>query len=557
MGKVDLTPNPATSSRPEGHLESADPSSSAASMPRLGPLEWARWGWRQLTSMRTALLLLLLLALGAIPGSLVPQRTADPNGVAQYFSANPATAKILDTFQFFDVYTSVWFSAIYLLLFVSLIGCVIPRTRHHWRALRQPPPHTPSRLSRLPAYEKYDIAAEDGNTTRSTLLVDVERLLKKLRYRVQRCDDPATSGISSSIAAEKGYLRETGNLIFHMSLIGVLATILIGGSFQYTGQRVVVEGQTFVNTRAAYDSFNAGRLFSDGMLDPYALTLNKFAVTYSQSGTKALGMVTDYNATVTTDQANQKTQSTIKVNDPLSVGGETVYLLGNGYAPQITVRNPQGAVVFNDTIPFLPQDANLTSLGVVKIPDGLSRQVGMIGFFYPTQNKQSTGLPASVYPDLINPVLSLNIFTGDLGLNSGAAKSVYVLDTSRMTPIAGRGTNEKALQLTPGTRVPLPNGLGSVEMTGVKRFASLQVTHDPTQLWMLIFSLLILGGLSAGLFIPRRRVWVRITDDGNAGWIVEYAGLARGDDPRLHSIIGALARQHRTASNTARNQEPK
>ncbi len=555
MRRVE-SPATASSRRPEGHIENAYRSPDPVTMPRLGPVEWARWGWRQLTSMRTALFLLLLLAVGAIPGSLLPQRTADPNGVAQYFTANPATAKVLDTFQAFDVYTSVWFAAIYLLLFVSLIGCVIPRTRHHWNALRQAPPQTPLRLARLPAYERHEFQVGEGNVTRATLLGDAERLLRKSRYRVRRYDDLETSGTSSSVSAERGYLRETGNLIFHISLIGVLATILIGGSFQYTGQRVVVEGQTFVNTRAAYDSFNPGRLFSDGMLDPYSLTLNKFAVTYSQSGTKALGMVTDYNATVTTDRANLNTRSTIKVNDPLTVGEETIYLLGNGYAPQITVRNPHGTVVFNDTIPFLPQDSNLTSLGVVKIPDGLPRQVGMIGFFSPTQTTQSIGLPASVYPDLLNPVLSLNVFTGDLGLDSGAPKSVYVLDTSQMTPIAGRGTNEKALRLTPGKTVLLPNGLGSVELTGVKRFASFQVTHDPTQTWIFVFALLIMGGLVAGLLVPRRRVWVRITDDGRRGWIAEYAGLARGDDPRLQSIVANLARVHRTAVQAAANGEP-
>jgi cytochrome c biogenesis protein len=554
MPKSESPTTAATRSRPEGHIETPDQSTDPVTMPRLGAVGWARWGWRQLTSMRTALLLLLLLAVGAIPGSVLPQRTADPNGVLQYFKMNPATATILDTFQAFDVYTSVWFSAIYLLLFVSLIGCVIPRTRHHWNALRQPPPQTPVRLSRLPAYETHRIPG-GADATRSTLLVEAERLLRRSRYRVRRYDDPATSGISSSVSAEKGYLRETGNLIFHISLIGVLVTILIGGSFQYTGQRVIVEGQAFVNTRAAYDSFNPGRLFTDGMLDPYSLALNKFAVTYSQVGTKAMGMVTDYNATVTTTRGNTKTQSTIKVNDPLSVGAETIYLLGNGYAPRITVRNPEGSVVFDDTIPFLPQDTNLTSLGVVKVPDGLPQQVGMIGFFYPTETKQSNGLLASVHPDLVNPVLSLNVFTGDLGLNTGAPKSVYVLDTAKMTPVAGRGTAEKALRLTPGQTVPLPNGLGSVELTSVKRFASFQVTHDPTQTWMFVFALLVLGGLATGLFVPRRRVWVRITDDADSGWVVEYAGLARGDDPRLQSIISALAHNHRTTSIAATNRE--
>ena len=62
-------------------------------LPKLGFVGTARFIWRQLTSMRTALLLLLLLAIAAVPGSLFPQRAADPNGVTQYFAANPTSAK--------------------------------------------------------------------------------------------------------------------------------------------------------------------------------------------------------------------------------------------------------------------------------------------------------------------------------------------------------------------------------------------------------------------------------------------------------------------------------
>jgi cytochrome c biogenesis protein len=99
--------------------------------------------------MRTALFLLLLLAVAAVPGSLVPQTSADPNGVAQYKIDHPELYPILKNLQVFDTYTSVWFSAIYLLLFISLVGCVIPRTKHHLDALRAKPPRTPARLNRM------------------------------------------------------------------------------------------------------------------------------------------------------------------------------------------------------------------------------------------------------------------------------------------------------------------------------------------------------------------------------------------------------------------------
>jgi cytochrome c biogenesis protein len=547
--------------RPEGHLENPGESTANVTMPQLGFAGWMRWSWRQLTSMRTALFLLLLLALGAIPGSLFPQRTADPNGVLQYFKANPEQARFLDALQAFNVYTSVWFSAIYLLLFVSLVGCVIPRLKHHWIALFQAPPLTPKNLSRLPAYHRRTVSGGEEAESQQDLLSRAETDLRRLGYRVRWCAESAGADrlgqVSSSLSSERGYLRESGNLLFHFALIGVLATVLIGGSYQYTGERVVVEGQTFVNTRAAYDSFNPGRLFSDAMLDPYSVTLNKFTVTYAKSSRSSMGMVTDYNANVTTTRSSRTTRSRIKVNDPLAIGGDAIYLLGNGYAPQITVRNAKGVIVFNDTIPFLPQDTNLTSLGVIKVPDGLNSQVGMIGFFYPTEGKQANGTFSSVYPDLVNPVLSLNVFTGDLGLNSGTPKSVYSLDTSRMTQIAGRTSAVAALQLTPGKPVALPRDLGTVELKGVKRFASFQVTHDPTQIWMFIFALLILAGLGAGLFIPRRRVWVRVTDMPDHDRSVEYAALARGDDPRLRRIIDELSDRHRTSHPNSMNRNEK
>ena len=96
--------------------------------PTLGILGWARWFWRQLTSMRVALILLFMLSLGAIPGSLIPQNSVDELKVQAFKERHDVLAPVYEKLQFFDVYSSVWFSAIYILLFVSLIGCIVPRT---------------------------------------------------------------------------------------------------------------------------------------------------------------------------------------------------------------------------------------------------------------------------------------------------------------------------------------------------------------------------------------------------------------------------------------------
>ncbi|MBN9620422.1 MAG: cytochrome c biogenesis protein ResB, partial [Actinobacteria bacterium] len=76
----------------------------------------ARRGWRRLTSMRTALILLFLLAVAAVPGSILPQRPLNPSKTTAYIAAHGRWGQFLDRLGMFDVFGSVWFAAIYLLL---------------------------------------------------------------------------------------------------------------------------------------------------------------------------------------------------------------------------------------------------------------------------------------------------------------------------------------------------------------------------------------------------------------------------------------------------------
>ncbi|MGX5681058.1 cytochrome c biogenesis protein ResB [Schumannella luteola] len=526
------------SSRPSDHFDQESRDSGTVTQPRLGPVGYLRFAWRLLTSMRTALVLLLLLAIAAIPGSLVPQTSSDPNGVVQYKAEYPELSGVLDWFGVFNTYTSVWFSAIYILLFVSLIGCVIPRTKHHFDALRARPPKTPARLARL-----------EGFTTRSTgadaaLAIDeAEKLLRSQRYRVQRYDDPSTGVFS--VSAERGYLRETGNLVFHTALIGVLLSVGVAGGFGYSGQRVVVEGQAFANSLASYDSFLPQRFFSESELAPFTIQLDEFDAVYEEENFSAYGAPTDFTAHVTTTVRGQEPQQQqIKVNEPLSIGGTSVYLLGNGYAPHVVIRDPEGEVVFSQPVAFLPQDSNLFSLGVIKVPDGLAEQLGIRGLLYPTTFPLANGAFASSHPDLRDPTLTLEVFAGDLGLDNGQATNAYALNTDSLTEIAGRNADSPTIELKPGDIAELPNGLGTIELLDIPRFVSLDVHHDPSQLWVLLFAVLVVAGLVTSLFVARRRVWVKavVGDDGTV--TLEYAGLARGDDPRLQEAVSDLADRH-------------
>ena len=544
--------------RPSDHIDGeGDSRGEGIDSPKLNVVGWLRWGWRQLTSMRTALVLLLILAIAAIPGSIFPQRMADPNGVTQWKADHPDLFPILDGMQLFDVYLSAWFSAIYLLLFLSLVGCVIPRIKHHLKALRSRPPRTPVRLGRLDDHREATrtVAGSDARAAAEQSIAIAEKQLRALRYRVQRYDDKR----GFSVSAERGYARETGNLLFHLALLGVLVSVGVGGSFAYTGQRVVVQGTSFVNTLLDYSSMNRGRFVSDDALAPYRMTLDSFDVTYQpfDPSKSSSGQAGDFAANVTVSEQGQKErEDAVRVNHPLGIAGDRVYLLGNGYAPTITVKNAKGDVVFHDSVPFLPQNnSTMMSIGIVKVADGLPEQLGLQGFFYPTSAKLATGALTSVYPDLINPTLTLNVFAGDLGIDDGTPRSVYVLDTGSMTQLTGGKTGTKSIELAPGETTALPNGMGTITFDNeapkgakdysqsVKRYVSLQIHHDPSEQWVLVFAVVALLGLVLALFVPRRRMWVKATVvDGVVH--LEYAGLARGEDPTLAAAVEDLRDGH-------------
>ncbi len=514
-------------------MPSSQPSKSDVNSPDIGIKGWLRWIWRQLTSMRTALILLLLLAAAAVPGSVFPQRSADPNGVTAYFDANPVLAPILDKIQLFDVYTSAWFSAIYILLFTSLIGCVLPRTAAHARALRQPPVATPRSLKRMPAYKA---VALSGKKSQDALLANAHALLKKQGYRVAREGEAA----NGSISAERGYLRETGNLVFHLSLIGVLIAVGIGGGLSYSGQRVLVEGEGFANNLAGYDSFSPGTFFNESQLVPFSVRLDRFEVDFYRDKTLKnqanAGTPTDFRAFVTTTlgSTGKATAGLVRVNEPLAMPNANIYLTGNGYAPSITIRDAKGQIVYAGATAFLPQDKNYTSLGVIKVTD-VPKQYGIISFFYPTVGTLDSGALTSIYPDAAIPLLSMNVYQGDLGINGGQPKNVFALDVKNMKQIAGGKSGVKGLRLQLGETAKLPKGLGTVTFDGLKRFAALDVDYNPGGVWVLVFALLALAGVTTSLLVPRRRVWVRKTETG-----FEVAALARGDDPVLEKVVAEI-----------------
>jgi len=514
--------------------------------PQIGFLGMLRWLWRQLTSMRTALFLLLLLAVAAVPGSIFPQRGIDAARVATYLQDHRTLGPVLDKLSMFDVYGAPWFAAIYILLLVSLVGCVLPRCVIHLKALRSPLPRVPKRITRLPATAERSIAARPHDVVAAT-----RDALRRKGYRV-RVDEPV-DGVQA-VTAEGGRLRETGNLLFHLCLLVLVLAVATDHLLGWRGDVIVPEGgEQFVSAVGSYNTLDLGPwVHTDSAIKPWSMKVDKLDVTFEKDVPKSspqYGQPRDFVATVTTSTAPgaPETTRTLAVNDAVKLDGTSIYLLGNGYAPVITVKSPSGKVLYHQATPFLPQDNGYRSVGAVKVPAASPKELGFYGFFLPTASFSNTQGPISTYAGLDNPELVLGAYQGQLFPNS-QPQSVYTLNTAKMTQVMD-GKKPWSAVVRPGHTVKLPDGTTISMSKDIPRWAGLSARYDPGKSTALLAALIGLAGLIMSMTLRRRRIFVKVhtgagddpegpQDTGRS--LITAGALAKGEDPRLQVALDAL-----------------
>ena len=267
---------------------------------------------------------------------------------------------------------------------------------------------------------------------------------------------------------------------------------------------------------AAFDSFRAGNTVDGTSLHPICLRVNDFDAHYLPSG-QALSFAAniDYQAGADLDTDTWRPYQ-LKVNQPLRIGGDRVYLQGHGYAPTFTVTFPDGQTR-TQTVQWRPDDPlTLLSSGVMRFdppggtyPDADERrkhQIAIQGLFAPTEQLHGTLLSSS-FPALNDPAVAVDIYRGDTGLDTGRPQSLFsldprLIDQNRLTKVA-------RVNLRAGEQTRLDDGT-QVRFDGAVPFINVQVSHDPAQVWVLVFALTMMAGLLVSLIVRRRRVWVRI-----------------------------------------------
>jgi cytochrome c biogenesis protein len=516
--------------------------------------------WRTLRSMRTAIILLLMLAAGAVVGSLIPQIPNSPQRVAAYLVDHPFWGKAFQAAGFFDVFGSWWFALITTLLFVSLVACLIPRSRAMLRSARQRPIHA-RELDAFPAHAERAVALPPLEAATGAAAA-----LRRKRYRVE------LDAGGGSVAAEKGALREIGSLVFHWAFLLLLIAVIAGKGTGYVGHATIVEGYGWTDARFNYDGdLRTGRFFG-GNFSRTQVHLDDF-----QDDFRTTGIPMDFRSQLTLAAPDGTSeQAEVRINHPVVFNGIRIYQFGFGWAPIVKVQRGD-QVLFDGPVPLgqtTPPGGNPLAQpwdGFVKLTT-LRPQIAIAVRLYPDAGAYFRSLQTGVPQPMTEanaPFMQYEVWQGKLLDNSLAS-----LDTRFMrrtsSGLIGKGWTVDATRgcVVSGTSgvlpasladVTCPNGGGPATLTmafrDLRQYTTLQISHDATVPYVLAAAILIVLGLLPALYVSRRKVWVRARPDGT-GSILQVGGFALQRKDRFDEEFAGLVDAVTAAAGGVVHRDP-
>ena len=505
--------------------------------------------WRTLRSMRTAIILLLMLAAASVVGSLVPQLPSSPNAAAAFMQDHAFWGKAFQAAGFFDVFGSWWFVLITALLFVSLVACLVPRSRAMLRAARQRPIQA-RELDAFPSFAEHRVQASPSEAASRAAAI-----LRRRRYRVEL----DTNG--AAVAAEKGALREIGSLAFHWAFLLLLIAVIIGKGTGYVGHATIVEGYGWTDARLNYDGqLRTGRFFG-GDFSGTQIQLQDFTDAY-----RTTGQPMDYRSSLVlgTPDGGQTEEAEVSINHPIGFNGIRIFQYGFGWAAMVKVTRGDdvlfdGPVVLGQDTPAGENPLTQPWLGVVKLST-LRPQLGVALAMFPDGGAYlrsiQTGVPQPMTTENA-PFVSYQVFQGKLldnalsGLDtrlmhettSGLLGKGWTVELDSGCVVSGPSGDLPATAAS----VRCPNAPGPTTLTmsfpELRQYTTLQISRDTTVPWVLGAAILIVLGLLPALYVSRRKVWVRARSDGE-GTILQLGGFAlqRKDrfDEEFAALVGAV-----------------
>ena len=495
--------------------------------------------WRLLINVKFAVALVSLAALASLIGVVVPQLPAE-------MRSNPAArsawlelqrddfgifTNLMDRLDLFDVFQSPWFLGLWVVIVVAVTVCTISRFPPTWRSVQRPPLRVGGRY--------YDTAKHRAAFTHQGGAGAVEALLRKRRYRVTRTR--AGEGVTELFAeryAWSQYATFASHLALLMLLVGGLLTNLAG----------------FQRTLALAEARPAAPLFDDPGPGQIFVQMED-----AHRGVDAAGNIIDFHSDLHIRRGTEEVTCTATVNGPCSAFGYRFHQAAFfDDLAHLTVWGPDGRLLFDDILDFENEATAVPALtvtdreGDVLFDQALPQMASVPGA--PLGFAGDLGLAELVVPGAIYGASwrteddTLVLVIDGEGIEAAelrpggfvetavhrivyrgivAVPAITVLDMPRgeasghvtvQMPEGGDGEPYLFVSNVDATNLAIEAG-ETIETSAGYRYrfggrvdaSGIDVRRDPGDTFIWIAVVMALVGLAVTFYIPRRRLWVRVT----------------------------------------------
>ena len=334
-----------------------------------------------LSSVKLAIVLLIIITLASILGTLVPQGRS----AAEYAARYGQMSDFLIRLEVTTLYQSWWYMGFLFLFALNTMVCTLTRFSPKLKKIFDPSMEFESKsLSTLKIQSSFR-PSKGGPEFMEALTGQ----LKAHKYKVKQNQ----SGGRTFLLARKRAFGHFGSDVVHLGLLVILAGGIISGFAGYRDNLTISEGELLPVPTA-----------------DFSLRLDKFEILYYENG----GIKDWKSSLVVIDNGEEKISKTIEVNHPLSYKGFVFYQSSYGWDwenPTVTVvvkkkddPSPQGSVTLNmgEKAVFTGQDLEVHALQFV--PD----------FILAENNQVAT---RSLDPN--NPALFVKVLQGGEEIFSG------------------------------------------------------------------------------------------------------------------------------------------
>ena len=342
--------------------------------------------WKFFSSVKLAVVLLIILAIVSVIGTVIQQNEAPERYLLEY---SQTTVQLFETIGFFDMYHTWWFVLLLFLLTANLTVCTLERLPHTLRIISAPLKPIDEDSLKAVLFKK-EISFKGGMDKAE------ERAVKVLNARRYRFVESKSAGMTQFMT-QKGVFSRLGVYVTHTSIILIFVGALIGSFFGFKAFLNLPEGSAskvvYLRNEPMWDKIMSALGIAGSPVIPnpeggvpsmplgFFVRCDNFDVDYyvSPSG-QPTGMPSEFHSTLSVfDLDSQKVlEKRIRVNDPLTYHGITFYQSSYG-----TIPEARGKIILNIRSKSSPESVGETVTvdpgGSVYVPS-INRTIKALGF---------------------------------------------------------------------------------------------------------------------------------------------------------------------------------